>query len=100
LGRTSVSTVSVLSVASEALTPDCWNVCSPWRSAPIRMQAPTSPLRMIITAANTVSLASVAELGPPCSMSVTISPTSITVTASASINEPYGSPTRWAISSA
>ncbi len=57
-------------------------------------------MQVIITAANTVSRASVAVFGPPETISVTISATSITVTATASTSEPNGSPTRWAITSA
>ena len=46
------------------------------------------PLRMIITAANTVSRASAAVAGPPASISETMSATSITVTATASTSVP------------
>ena len=52
------------------------------------------PLHVIITAAKTVSRASVEVSGPPASISVMISPTSMTVTATASTSEPNGSPTR------
>src|SRR6478672_10966307 len=55
---------------------------------------------MIITAANAVSRASVAASSPPPSMIVRISATSMTVTASASVSEPNGSPTFAAITSA
>ena len=55
---------------------------------------------VIITAANTVSRASVEVSGPPETISVTISATSITVTATASTSEPNGSPTRCATTSA
>ncbi len=58
------------------------------------------PLRMIITAANTVSRASGAVASPPASISETISATSITVTASARTRVPNGSPTRCATISA
>ena len=53
-----------------------------------------------MSAANTVSRASDAELLPPEIMSVTISATSITVTATASTSDPNGSPTRCATTSA
>ena len=53
-----------------------------------------------MTAANTVSRASVALSGPPASITETISATSITVTANASTSVPNGSPTQCAISSA
>ena len=56
---------------------------------------------MIITAAKTVSRASVAvSSAPPETISVTISATSITVTATARTSEPNGSPTRCATTSA
>ena len=58
------------------------------------------PLQVIITAPKTVSRASVPVFGPPETIRVTISATSITVTATASTSEPNGSPTRWAITSA
>ena len=59
-----------------------------------RIEMPTTPLQVIITAAKTVSRASVSVLSPPPTIRVTISPTSITVTATASTSEPNGSPTR------
>ena len=46
------------------------------------------PLQVIITAANTVSRARVAVSPPPPTMRVTIRPTSMTVTATASTIEP------------
>ena len=55
---------------------------------------------MIITAAKTVSRASVDVSSLPETISVTIRPTSMTVTATASTIEPKGSPTRWATTSA
>ena len=58
------------------------------------------PLHEIITAANTVSRASVALPALSPTMRVTIRPTSMTVTATASTIEPNGSPTRSAITSA
>ena len=58
------------------------------------------PLQLIITAAKTVSRASVEVPSPPETISVTISATSITVTATASTSDPNGSPTRWATTSA
>ncbi len=57
-------------------------------------------LHVIIAAANTVSRASVSVSGPPEAMSVTMRPTSMTVTATARTSEPPGSPTRWATTSA
>ena len=61
---------------------------------------PTIPLQVIITAAKTVSRASVEVSLPPPSIRVRISATSITVTATASTSEPNGSPTRRATTSA
>lgn len=53
-----------------------------------------------MTAENTVSRARVAALSPPEVIRVTISATSMTVTATASTSEPSGSPTRCATTSA
>ena len=62
---------------------------------------PTIPLSVIITAAKTVSRASVAvSEESPDTISVTISATSMTVTATARTSDPNGSPTRWATTSA
>ena len=58
------------------------------------------PFRMIITVANTVSRARAEADSPPASISVTISPTSIAVTAAASTSVPNGSPSRCATTSA
>ena len=58
------------------------------------------PLTLIITAANTVSRASPEVSFSPLTIRVTISATSMTVTATARISEPNGSPTRWATTSA
>ena len=54
----------------------------------------------IMTAANTVSRASVDADAPPESIRDTTSDTSITVTATASTRDPNGSPTRCATTSA
>lgn len=61
---------------------------------------PITPLHTIMIAANTESRAKVSEPGPSRAISVTISDTSMMVTASASTKVPYGSPTRRAIASA
>ena len=58
------------------------------------------PLQVIMTAAKTVSRASEDVLSPPLIISVTISATSMMVTATASTSEPNGSPTRAATTSA
>jgi hypothetical protein len=70
------------------------------RRAAAISESPTIPLHVIITAANTVSRARVAVSGPPATMSVTMSPTSMTVTATARVSDPNGSPTRAAMTSA
>ena len=76
------------SVARAALTPSTPKVCTRCRLAPTSRQIPSMPLRMIITAAKTVSRASAAVAGPPASISVTIRPTSMTVMAMASTSVP------------
>jgi hypothetical protein len=58
------------------------------------------PLQVIITAANTVSRASVSVPESLETISVTISATSMTVTATARTSDPKGSPTRCATTSA
>ncbi len=58
------------------------------------MDSPRIPLQVIMTAAKTVFRASDAVPGPPATMSVTIRPTSMTVTATARTSDPIGSPTR------
>src|SRR5215210_4134041 len=100
VGRTSVRVASVDTVASAVAVPSALNVATRVRSAPTRSDSPTMPLHVIITAAKTVSRASVAVSAPPDTISVTIRPTSITVTATARASDPNGSPTRWATTSA
>ncbi len=63
------------------------------------MQSPTTPLQTIMITENTVSRASVGWPSP-ASMIDRISATSITVTAMVSTKVPYGSPVRWAMTSA
>ena len=75
-------------VASAVAVPSALNVATPPRSVAVNREMPTIPLTVIITAANTVSRASVAVSLPPATISVTISATSITVTATASTSEP------------
>jgi hypothetical protein len=58
------------------------------------------PSQVMITAANTVSRANDARSRPPEIISVTIRPTSMIVTATASTSDPKGSPTRGATTSA
>lgn len=80
--------------------PSDWKIATRCRSAAASRLTPTMPLQVIMTAANTVSRASVELLAPPSAIKVTISATSMIVTATASTSEPKGSPTRWATTSA
>ena len=91
---------SEVTVASAAPVPSALNSVMPQRSAPTSSDNPTIPFTVIITAANTVSLAREAASEPPASTSVTMRATSMTVTATANTSEPKGSPTRWATTSA
>ena len=100
VGRTRQSTASVQTVASAVAVPSALKDAVPLCSAPSSREIPTMPLVVIITAANTVSRASVSVSEPPETISVTISATSITVTATARTSEPNGSPTRCATTSA
>src|SRR5579875_4012471 len=68
--------------------------------APSSNEIPTMPLQVSMTAEKTVSRARVLASGPPLIISVTISATSMTVTATASTSDPNGSPTRCATTSA
>jgi hypothetical protein len=99
-GRTRQSVVSVITVAKAVADPSALKVATRSRSAAVRIETPTMPLQVIITAAKTVSRASVSACEPPEIISVTIRPTSITVTATARTIEPNGSPTLAAITSA
>jgi hypothetical protein len=87
-------------VASALAVPSALKEATRSRSAPASSESPTMPLEVIITAANTVSRASVALSPPPKTIKVTINPTSITVTATARTSAPKGSLTRWATTSA
>jgi predicted nucleic acid binding AN1-type Zn finger protein len=95
-----VSTAMAARVVSEALVPCSSNSCSWYCDPPTSRHKPTMPLRMIMTAANTVSRARAVESGPPARISVTMSATSMTVIAIASTSVPNGSPTRCATTSA
>ena len=92
--------MSADTVASAVAVPSALKAATRRRSVPTKSDSPTTPLHVIITAANTVSRASVDVSDPPETISVTIKPTSITVTATASTSEPNGSPTRCATTSA
>src|SRR6185369_10034210 len=67
---------------------------------PATTHRPTAPLAMIMIAAKIVSRGSAAASAPPASIIERISATSITVTASARMSVPNGSPTRCATTSA
>jgi hypothetical protein len=100
VGSTRLSVASVDTVASAVAVPSALKDATRRRSAPTSSDMPTMPLQVIMTAANTVSRASVSVSEPPEAINVTISATSITVTATARTSEPYGSPTRCATTSA
>jgi hypothetical protein len=100
VGSTRLSVASVDTVASAVAVPSALKDATRRRSAPTSSDMPTMPLQVIMTAANTVSRASVSVSEPPDAINVTISATSITVTATARTSEPYGSPTRCATTSA
>ena len=63
VGSTRLSVASVATVASAVAVPSALNDATRWRSAPTSSDSPTMPLQVIITAANTVSRASVAVSG-------------------------------------
>ena len=100
VGSTSDKVARVTNAARAGPAPSMRNDCSPCARAPSSTEMPTTPLTMIITAAKMVSRASPALSGPPASMTLMISATSITVMATASTRVPKGSPTRWATTSA
>ena len=81
---------SVITVASAAAVPSALNSAKRRRSEPISSERPMIPLQVIITAANTVSRASASVSASPETISVTIRPTSITVTATARVTDPRG----------
>jgi hypothetical protein len=99
-GSTRQVTAKVMTVARAAPVPSALKWVAPNFTAPTSRQSPTIPLQVIMTAAKTVSRASVEVSLPPLSMSVRISATSMTVTATARTRDPNGSPTRWATTSA
>src|SRR4029453_5631831 len=96
VGNTRLRVANVVTVARAAPVPSALKIVRGKRTAPMRRAIPTIPLQVIITAANTVSRANDAVPGPPEIISVTIRPTSMTVTATARTSDPNGSPTRWA----
>ena len=99
-GRTRVSPDSVITVARADPVPSGLNTARWCRRAQTSREQPTIPLRLIMTAAKTVSRARVEAWSEPLTIRVTMSATSMMVTATARIREPTGSPTRWAITSA
>ena len=87
-GTTSPRVANVARVARAAPAPSALNDTTEPRRVPTRMDKPTIPLQVMMTAANTVSRARVSAAPAPLIISVTISATSITVTATASTSEP------------
>ena len=87
-GSTRQRVVSVITVANAVAEPSALNEATRPRSAAVRIEIPTMPLQVIITAAKTVSRASDSDYEPPEIIRVTISATSITVTATARTIEP------------
>src|SRR5215813_1449676 len=100
VGRTSPSVESVATVAMDAPAPSALNETTGPRRVPARIDSPTMPFDVMMTAANTVSRARVSAEPAPAIINVTIRATSITVTATASTSDPNGSPTRCATTSA
>src|SRR5262245_1281979 len=100
VGRTSPSVARVATVARDAPAPSALNDTTGPRCVPARIDSPTMPFNVMITAANTVSRARVSAEPAPAIINVTMSATSITVTAPASTSDPNGSPTRCATTSA
>ena len=99
-GSTSVSVVRVATVASAAPLPSALNSAMPCLFDATSSDRPRMPLHVIITAAKTVSRARLDAPALPADMSVTIRPTSMIVTATASVSDPNGSPTLCAMTSA
>lgn len=91
-----------MTVASAAAAPSALNrtMPLPLRRVAMKSERPTMPFVVIIAAANTVSRARVSLPAPPPAMIVRMRPTSMTVTATARMSEPNGSPTLWATTSA
>jgi hypothetical protein len=100
VGRTRVKVASVITVARAVAAPSALNSAIGVRTVATRRDNPTIPLHVIMRAANTVSLARAWVSSGDDTISKTISPTSMTVTATASTSDPNGSPTRRAMTSA
>ena len=86
--------ILALAVTVIEVAPSSRKVCSRWRMAPATTHSPTAPLAMIMIAAKIVSRGSAAASAPPASIIERMSATAITVTASARMSVPNGSPTR------
>jgi hypothetical protein len=99
-GRTRQTVASVMTVANAVAVPSALNVATCRLRVNTTRQSPTTPLHVIIAAAKTVSRARLSVSDPPDAISVTMSPASMTVTATARISDPSGSPTRCATTSA
>ena len=87
-GTTRHSTARAMTVASAAPVPSGLKTARWCLRAPTSSEMPTIPLRVIITAAKTVSRASPAVSLSVVTISVTMSPTSMIVTATASTSDP------------
>jgi hypothetical protein len=84
VGRTRLRVARVATVASAAPVPSGLKTAVPCRREATRRHRPAMPLQVIITAAKTVSRASVELLSPPSTIRVTMRATSMVVTATAS----------------
>lgn len=87
-GSTRHTEARATTVDSAAPVPVGLKLTSRCRSAPTSSAMPTMPLRVIMIAANTVSRAYVDAPSPPPAISMTMRPTSMTVTATARTSDP------------
>ncbi len=88
VGSTRHTVARVATVARAPPVPSLLKTTRPCRSEPASTQIPRIPLQVIITAAKTVSRARVVVSPLPPTMSMTMSPTSMMVTATARISDP------------
>ena len=99
-GSTSDSVAMTISAASAEVAPSRRKLCTWCFRPPAITHRPTAPLQTIMIAAKIVSRGRPDLSLPPASIIETISATSITVTETARISVPNGSPTRCATTSA
>src|SRR5262245_49102650 len=88
VGTTRPSVDKVATVARAAPDPSALNDTTVACRVPTRIDRPTMPLQVRMTAANTVSRARVSALPAPAIINVTMRATSITVTATARTRDP------------